>query len=44
MKNFEYKVFDYKNIEHHNNEVVESYLNKNYGEFGFELVCVFLSG
>ena len=40
MKNFEYKVFDYKNIEHHNNEVVESYLNKNYGELGFELVCV----
>lgn len=40
MKKLEYKVLDYINISHHSNEFVESYLNENYGELGYELVCV----
>ena len=40
MKKVEYKVLDYININHHSNELVESYLNENYGELGYELVCV----
>ncbi len=35
-----YKVLDYVNIEHHNNEEVQSNLNRNFGENGYELVSV----
>ena len=38
-KYFEYKVIDYVNINHHNNEEVEINLNK-LGKEGFELIYV----
>ena len=39
-KNFLYKVFDYANIEHHNNLDVEKYINKEFADNGFELITV----
>jgi len=36
---FEYKVIDYKNINHHSNSDVEEYLSM-LGEKGFELLVV----
>ncbi len=40
MKNkFEYKILDYVNLEHHNYNDVETFLNK-IGSDGFELVEV----
>ena len=38
-KYFEYKVIDYVNINHHNNEEVEINLNQ-LGKEGFELIYV----
>jgi hypothetical protein len=38
-KTFEYKVIDYKNIDHHNNSDVQENLS-TLGERGFELVFV----
>ncbi len=40
MKKFEYRVFDYLNIEHLNNSDVESKLNNNFGNHRFELISV----
>ena len=38
--NVKYKVLDYVNIEHHNNEEVESKLNEYFGNEGYELITV----
>ena len=35
-----YKVVDYINIEHHSYADVEYKLNNEFGQLGFELVCV----
>ena len=41
MKNkIKYKVFDYMNIEHHSYKDVEDKLNNEFGQLGFELICV----
>ena len=39
MNKFRYKIIDYLNIEHHNNNDVESFLNQ-LGSEGYELVEV----
>ena len=36
---YNYKVVDYLNIKHHNNEEVENFLNE-LGSQGFNLLCV----
>lgn len=40
QKKISYKIIDFPNINHHNNEEVETYLNNNFGDMGFELVTV----
>tara|TARA_Y100000996_G_C22426349_1_gene603673 strand:+ start:743 stop:940 length:198 start_codon:yes stop_codon:yes gene_type:complete len=37
---FTYKVLDFPNIEHHNNENVAKKLNEDFGSNGFELISV----
>ena len=40
MTKFIYKIYDYPNIDHHNNENVEGKLNNNFGFKGFELISI----
>lgn len=40
MTYFNYKVLDYPNIEHHNNDNVAKKLNEDFGGKGFELISV----
>ncbi len=40
MKKIKYKVLDYANILHHNNQDVENNLNESFGKIGYELIAV----
>ena len=40
QKKISYKILDFPNINHHNNEEVEIFLNNNFGDMGYELLTV----